>query len=231
MPRRARISLAGVPHHIIQRGNNRDACFYCDQDYQIYLEWLHEYADLYGCQVHAYVLMTNHVHILITPETNESLGLMMRRLGQRYVQYINRTYKRSGTLWEGRFKSCITHEATYVLACYRYIELNPVRANMVEHPAEYEWSSYRVNAQGENNNLIIPQDFYLDLGLEVKKRLAVYRTLFKDQLNAKLINEIRESTNGNYELGSALFKQQVEAAIGRRVTKGKPGRPRLRRDQ
>ncbi|MGS2724767.1 transposase [Porticoccus sp. GXU_MW_L64] len=229
MPRRARISLAGVPHHIIQRGNNRAACFYSEDDYLFYLDWLKEYSEISQCQVHAYVLMTNHVHLLLTPKTESGVGLLMRRLGQRYVQYINRTYRRSGTLWEGRFKSCITQEEDYVLGCYRYIELNPVRASMVSHPAEYRWSSYRVNAQGEASELIAPQEMYCRLGGEAENRQRHYRELFRYHLDPGLVDDIRQATNGNYALGSDRFKQEIESAIGRRVTRGRSGRPRKKR--
>jgi len=146
MPGRSRITLAGVPLHLIQRGNNRQACFFSTADYQTYLNWLQEYAERYSCAIHAYVLMTNHVHLLITPRTSSVAGDLMRQLGQRYVQYVNRTNGRSGTLWEDRFSSCLAREEEYVPGCDRYIELNPVRAKMVEHPAEYRWSSYRANA-------------------------------------------------------------------------------------
>ena len=166
MPRRARIALPGIPWHIIQRGNNRSACFYADEDYQLYLRHLKELTEKFGCAVHAYVLMTNHVHLLLTPEKETSAALLMKNLGQRYVQYINRTYRRSGTLWEGRFRSCLTQTEDYVLACYRYIELNPVRANMVNHPREYPWSSYRGNGEGLSSELIIPHDQYLRLDQE-----------------------------------------------------------------
>nr|MBF0223466.1 transposase [Desulfobulbaceae bacterium] len=127
MPRRARLIYSGVPIHIIQRGNNRQACFFADEDYLFYLDWLFEYAKVSGCAIHAFALMTNHVHLLLTPKQERSAGDLMKRLGQRYVQYINRTYDRSGTLWEGRFRSCITEQDDYLLACQRYIELNPVR--------------------------------------------------------------------------------------------------------
>ena len=151
MPRRPRISLPGVPLHLIQRGNNRQACFFDDQDYLIYLDWLEEYAEVSRCTIHAYVLMTNHVHLPLTPDAGQSAGNLMKRLGQRYVQYINRTYRRSGTLWEGWFRSCMTQEEDFVLGCYRYIELNPVRAGIVEHPAEYRWSSYRAEKKGQRD--------------------------------------------------------------------------------
>ena len=137
MLRRARLAIAGIPWHIIQRGNNRSACFYTDEDYHYYLETLAEQAEKFECAVHAYCLMTNHVHLLLTPGEQNSAALLMKHLGQRYIQYINRTYRRTGTLWEGRFRSCLAQSDTYVLTCYRYIELNPVRASMVSNPADY----------------------------------------------------------------------------------------------
>jgi putative transposase len=152
--------LPGVPVHLIQRGNNRQACFFADADYGNYLGWLNDYAPECGCDIHACVLMTNHVHLLLTPQTRQGSGELMKRLGQRYVQSVNRSYRRSGTLSEGRFRSCITREEDSVLGCYRYIELNPVRAKMVEHPAEYRWSSYRANAQGESSALLKPHQLY-----------------------------------------------------------------------
>lgn len=226
MPRRSRIILPNVPQHIIQRGNNRAVCFYADEDYCKYLEWLKEYADKTACHIHAYVLMTNHVHLLISSDKPGAIGSMMKALGQRYVQYINRTYKRSGTLWEGRYKSCPIQAETYLLTCQRYIELNPVRANMVEHPAEYKWSSYRINAQDDSSDLISPHMIYEQLGREDQERKSAYRELFRYQLEPKLVDEIRQATNGNYVLGDTRFAQQIADALGRRVLPGKPGRPR-----
>ena len=225
MPRRPRITLAGVPLHLIQRGNNRQACFFSDDDYRAYLNWLQEYAEKCSCAIHAYVLMTNHVHLLITPRTSGGVGDLMKRLGQRYVQYINRTYRRSGTLWEGRFRSCLTQEEDYVLACYRYIELNPVRGNMVGHPAEYLWSSYRTNAQGEPSTLLTHHPIYTALSKDEKARQAVYRELFRYQLVPGMTDEIRVATNSNYALGSQKFQAQAAVMLGRRVTPGKSGRP------
>jgi putative transposase len=226
MPRRARISLPNVPQHIIQRGNNRAVCFYAEEDYTKYLEWLKEYADKTNCHIHAYVLMTNHVHLMISTQQPEAIGTMMKALGQRYVQYINRTYKRTGTLWEGRYKSCPTQAESYLLSCQRYIELNPVRANMVEHPAEYQWSSYRSNGQGEPSDLIKPHMIYEQLGFNQETRQDAYRELFRYQLDPKLVDEIRQSTNGNYVLGDARFAEQIADALGRRVLPGRAGRPR-----
>ena len=226
MPRRARLALPNVPLHIIQRGNNRQACFYADEDYRFYLDWLREHADKSGCQIHAYVLMTNHVHLLISAAQPDAPGALMKALGQRYVQYVNRTYRRSGTLWEGRFRSCLTQEESYLLACQRDIELNPVRAGMVAHPAEYRWSSYRGNAQGDSDGLLKPHAVYLALGKDAASREAAYRELFHTASEPGLIDEIRRATNGNYALGNALFAAQVTSALGRRAIPGKPGRPR-----
>ncbi|WP_366514978.1 transposase [Solimonas terrae] len=148
----------------MQRGNNRQACFYADDDYVFYLDWLKEYARKAGCQIHAYVLMTNHVHLLISSLRADGAGILMKALGQRYVQYVNRQYRRSGTLWEGRFRSCLVQQDEYLLSCHRYIELNPVRAGMVSHPGDYPWSSYRANGQGEADALVSPQPAVLAAG-------------------------------------------------------------------
>jgi putative transposase len=226
MPRRARLTLPNVPLHLIQRGNNRQACFFAEEDYRLYLDWLTEYASKTGCNVHAYVLMTNHVHLLLSADRTESAGELMKALGQRYVQYVNRTYQRSGTLWEGRFRSCLIQEEDYLLACQRYIELNPVRAGMVAHPAEYRWSSYGVNAQGEADALVKPHSLYVALGLDNAGRQMAYRELFRDELESGLVDDIRRATNGNFALGNERFAAQISAAVGRRATPGKPGRPR-----
>ncbi|CAB1367271.1 transposase [Denitratisoma oestradiolicum] len=225
MPRRARILLPSVPVHLIQRGNNRSVCFYADEDYRFYLDHLTEQAAKHGCAVHAYCLMTNHVHLLVTPQRESSLGGMMKGLGQCYVQYINRTYRRSGTLWEGRFRSCLLQEEAYVLACYRYIELNPVRAGIVNHPAEYRWTSYCANAQGEPTPWLTAQSLYLSLGEDDESRLAAYRELFRHELEPGVVDQIRQATNGNFALGDERFATEVERMLGRRVTRAKPGRP------
>ena len=230
MPRRPRVIVPNTPQHLIQRGNNRQACFYADEDYQFYLEWLKEYADKTECKIHAYVLMTNHVHLLVSTKKADVVGVMMKSLGQRYVQYVNKTYQRSGTLWEGRYKSCPIQAETYLLSCQRYIELNPVRANMVNHPAEYKWSSYVANAQGEPNTVITPHSLYHSLGLNPTKQQFAYRELFRYALDIGLVNEIRKATNSNYALGNALFTKQIADALGRRVTPGLSGRPKKIKD-
>jgi putative transposase len=225
MPRRARLAVPGIPWHIIQRGNNRTPCFYAEQDYRRYLDTLREMAESFECAVHAYVLMTNHVHLLLTPSSKESAGLLMKHLGQRYVQYINRCYRRSGTLWEGRFRSCLAQSERYVLTCYRYIELNPVRANMVSHPRDYRWSSYAANAEGRPDALLTPHPEYLGLGRQELDRLDAYRELFSAHLAPEGIAEIRHATNGNYALGDDRFRDEIARMLSRRVTPGVSGRP------
>ncbi len=226
MPRRARLSIPGIPWHIIQRGNNKSACFYADDDYERYLDYLHEQAQKFACQIHAYVLMTNHVHLVITPQEEDSAALLMKNLGQKYVQYINRTYQRSGSLWEGRYKSCLIESENYLLACYRYVELNPVRAGMVKHPRDYRWSSFRVNAEGEGSSLISFHEQYLQLHLNADSRRKAYRRIFSVPVSQNLNNVIRSATNGNNVLGKSQFQYQIESMLGRRVCRGKPGRPK-----
>ncbi len=225
MPRRARLAVPGIPWHIIQRGNNRSPCFYAEDDYRRYLDTLEEQARKFSCAVHAYVLMTNHVHLLLTPEQEDSAGLLMKHLGQRYVQYVNRCYRRSGTLWEGRFKSCLTQSEEYVLTCHRYIELNPMRAGMVPHPKDYPWSSYRANGEGQANPLLTPHPEYLRLGSNESDRRNTYRNLFKAHLDPEQLDEIRKATNGNYALGDERFQEEIQRMLNRRATPGKSGRP------
>ena len=226
MPRRARLILPNVPLHLIQRGNNRQVCFVAEEDYRFYLDWLKEYADKTGCRIHAYVLMTNHVHLLVSSGVANGVAVLMKALGQRYVQYVNRTYRRSGTLWEGRFRSGLLQEGAYFLTCQRYIELNPVRARMVARPVDYRWSSARANYLGEASDLLTPHPLYLALGKDQESRLAAYQALFLDELKQDALGAIRDASNGNFVLGDDRFTQEIEAALGRRVSPGLSGRPR-----
>lgn len=226
MPRRPRIILPGTPLHIIQRGNNRQACFFAEEDYEVYLDWLLEYSRKSGCAIHAYVLMTNHVHLLLTPKRKESAGNLMKLLGQRYVQHINRTYTRSGTLWEGRFRSSVIQQNGHFLVCQRYIEMNPVRAGILKNPSKYRWSSYGVNGQGDSSKLITQHLTYKEMGRDDQERQSVYRELFRHELDPGEIDRIRKATNGNFVLGSSHFQEEVETMLGRRVAPGRPGRPK-----
>lgn len=224
MPRPSRFLLPGVAVHIIQRGNNRVDCFKHDGDYLMYLAHLRQLAERYDCPVHAYCLMTNHVHLLLTPVDEQACQGLMRDLGQRYVQYFNRRHGRSGTLWEGRFRSCVAESARYVLACYRYVELNPVRAGMVDHPSGYLWSSYAVNSGMRTDPLLSPHAEFTALGLQAETRHAAYRVLVDQPLDPEVLRAIREATNGDYPLGSEGFKASLLATYGRRTERQKAGR-------
>ena len=168
MARLPRFVIPDQPQHVIVRGNNRSEIFCADADYLFYLEKLQQACDKHDCIIHAYVLMTNHVHLLITPQTEEGLGKVMQMLGRYYVQYYNFTYQRTGTLWEGRYRATLIDSEAYLLTCMRYIELNPVRAGMVAHPSEYPWSSYRCNALGQANILVLPHVEYVRLARQMK---------------------------------------------------------------
>jgi len=228
MPRRSRCVIGGVPLHVIQRGNDRSACFHAAGDYHLYLGLLRELCDLYECSVHSYVLMTNHVHLLATPDHSDTISLVMKHLGQRYVQYVNRRYARSGSLWEGRFKSSMVDSAEYFLLCQRYIELNPVRAGMVHDPSDYPWSSYRSNALGEPSDLIVARAEYLALGCTEEDRRRRYRDLFQSEMSDSQLAEIRGAVNGGFALGKQAFVESVQTQLNRRVVRGKPGRPSKR---
>jgi putative transposase len=225
MPRRARLSLPGIVWHIVQRGNNRTDCFHTDADFIFYLEHLGRLSEKFRCAVHAYVLMANHVHLLLTPEERESAPALMKHLGQCYAQYANRSYGRSGTLWEGRFRSCLMQGDANVLACYRYIELNPVRAGIVTAPDQYVWSSYRSNAIGEIVPWLRPHKQYLLIGPDREARVSSYRHLFDLRLEEEWIAKIRRATNGNYALGDQRFEKRIERLLGQRAAWRKPGRP------
>lgn len=210
----------------MQRGNNRLQCFFGEPDYLVFLDLLKACALDAGCQVHAYVMMTNHVHLLVTPHTADAPGAMMKALGQRYVQYVNRRYCRTGTLWEGRYRSSLVQDERYLLTCQRYIELNPVRAQMVAHPSHYGWSSYRANAHGAASDVITPHPLYLQLAHQASSRESAYRALFDSVLPAGVLNKVRRATNGNFALGNKIFIDKMEQAVGRRVSPRPNGRPR-----
>jgi putative transposase len=217
MARQARFVVTGYAQHVIVRGNNRDAIFHVDTDYHFYLEKLKQTCDKHHCDLHAYVLMTNHVHLLMTPHKEDSLPKALQMMGRYYVQYFNFSYQRTGTLFEGRYKSTVIDSEQYLLSCYRYIELNPVRAAMVEHPSDYPWSSYRINALGDEDRalLLVPHHQYWCLGNDAAKRQSAYRDLFKAQISEKTMTEIRESTNKSWVLGSDKFKMKIEKSTGR----------------
>jgi putative transposase len=223
--RRARFLFPGVPQHIIQRGNNRQATFFADEDYRSYLDWLHEAAKKYGCRIYAYVLMTNHVHLLASAERPYDLSRMMQHLGRRFVRYVNYVYCRSGTLWEGRFKASLVDTETYFLRCSRYIECNPVRARMVVRPGDYRWSSYRFHADGAPDKLLSNHEQFERLGRAAEQRQQAYRELFRTELDSSELTEIRNTVNRGWPLGGERFKDEIEQALKRAARPPRLGRP------
>ncbi len=226
MARLPRLNPPGVAQHIIQRGNNRHICFAEEDDYTRYLEWLNKYSKKYGMDLHAFVLITNHVHLLSTPQSEESIPKTLQSLGRQYVRYFNDRYRRSGTLWEGRYKSCLVQSERYLLMCHRYIELNPVRAGMVDRPEAYRWSSYSSNAMGKRGLNLTPHPEYMRLGGSTEDRCASYRALFATAENDVMIKEIRDAVNKGFALGSEKFKDEIETNLQRRVRPAPMGRPR-----
>lgn len=224
MPRRARLVLPGIPLHITQRGNNRLPCFFLEADYRYYLGLLNSSSAASQCEVHAFVLMTNHVHLLVTPHDPAGPAALMKSLGERYVQYVNRRHERSGTLWEGRYRSSPVDSDRYLLTCYRYIELNPVRANMVARPDDYRWSSNRANAYGIRSSVITPHPLYQALGANATDRQQAYRGLFEGGLAENEVNRIRIANRGNGALGSHAFIARVEDELGREASARRRGR-------
>ncbi len=215
MPRVPRSVVPGHPLHLIQRGNNRTRSFVAPEDYAYYKRVLRESSVRARCAVHAYVLMTNHVHLLVTPESAQGPARMMQAIGRRYVRYFNESYSRTGTLWEGRYRSTLVDSLHYFFACMRYVELNPVRAGVVMQPGEYRWSSFRRNAHGEADAPITPHALYLALGSVSSDRQAAYRAMFACHLDMDAVNAIRRATNAGTVLGTTPFREELEARLQR----------------
>jgi putative transposase len=227
MARKPRFNLTGIPQHVIQRGNNREPCFYTEDDYYRYLHDLEESAQKNQCAIHAYVLMTNHVHLLITPFKTHGISHTMQDLGRRYVGYVNHSYRRTGTLWEGRYKSSLVDSEHYLLTCMRYIELNPVRASMVSHPGDYQWSSYSANAMGKTNTLVSKYILYEQLGRTDLQQQFAYRELFRNHLDKDDVHSIRDALNQELVLGRDDFKEKIANMTKRQVKPAPMGRPKI----
>ncbi|CUB04557.1 transposase [Marinomonas fungiae] len=193
MPRRPRTFLPNVPVHIVQRGASHEAVFFDDEDYKAYAGWMKEAAQTYDIAIHAFVLMTNHIHILLTAQNPENVGKFMQHIGRRYVPFINHKYGRSGSLWEGRYKSNLVQSERYFLAVMRYIELNPVRASMVEQAAQYRWSSFRHNSGLKPLSFITPHPIFTALGSNIESRNQYYLSMFEHKQNTQEINTIRNA--------------------------------------
>ena len=229
MPRRPRMYLPGWPYHLTQRGNNRQACFVEPDNYRYYLELMQEVAGRYGVAIHAYCLMTNHIHFLVTPQSPTAISNTMKVVGSRYARYFNLRYRRTGTLWEGRHYASLIQSEKYLLTCHRYIELNPVRAGMVVRPEEYRWSSYGANAWGDNS-LLKPHQEYLRLGLDGESRCQAYRQLFQQQLGDADLHRIRKAAHYNQPIGDDRFRRQIEGQYGINLGQSKRGRPKKNKE-
>lgn len=229
MARLGRYFLPNQPQHVILRGIDRRAVFFAPGDYARYRDWLIEAAHDYGCAVHAYVLMPNHVHLLVTPSSAESLPRTMQSLGRRYVRYINAAHGSTGTMWEGRYRAAPIDSGAYFLACCRYIELNPVRARMAKHPRDYQWSSFRAHADGEKDAAVSNHPLYRALGRSAAERQQAYRELFRAKLGTEFVEALRAATNGGWALGDDRFRRQIAKRTGRRADKLPIGRPPAKR--
>lgn len=227
MPRQSRFVLANCPHHVIQRGHNRLAVFVDDSDYRYYLDTLQEWKTQLGCRVYAYCLMTNHVHLVIDPgEHPDHLGLLMKRLAGRQTRYVNALQQRSGSLWEGRYKSSPVQAEAYLLACCRYVELNPVRAGMVEDPAGYRWSSCPAKAGRVHQPWLDLDPFYLSLGETEKQRAARYIAWLQQSVPEEEWKLIREATQRGQLTGQEWLAEALSAQYGHPLVHRGPGRPK-----
>ena len=229
MARLPRYVIPGQPQHIIQRGNNKQTIFAADADYQFYRDALIEASVKHELSVHAYVWMTNHIHLLATPGSEDSISKVFQSVGRRYVQYFNFKYKRSGTLWEGRYRATVVDSERYLLTVMRYIELNPVRADMVARPRDYPWSSYLHNAGGEtgvNGDWLVAHREYQRLGRTARERQEAYRQLFRAAVPKHELTAIRDCTHKGWALGSERFTKKIEALTQRRSVSKGVGRPK-----
>ena len=225
MARLPRLTLPGYPHHVIQRGNNRQTIFASAADYQTLLDLLDENAEKFGVAVHAYVLMSNHFHLLATPQTAEGLPLMMQAVGRRYVRHFNDSQKRTGTLWEGRYKSTLIQTERYLLACMAYIDLNPVRAALVAQARDYPWSSHGHYTGQRTDKLITPHGLVWELGNTPFAREAAYAELVQSGISPVQQAALTDSALRGWALGEPDFVADLQKRTQRRVAKSTAGRP------
>lgn len=225
MARLPRLTLAGHLHHVIQRGNNRQPIFSDREDRETMLSLLADNAAKYGVAVHAYVLMDNHFHLLVTPATAEGLPQVMQAIGRRYVQYFNRRHARTGTLWEGRYRSTVLQPERWLLPCMVYLDLNPVRAGEVAQAADYAWSSHSHWLGLRQDKLLTPHALYWALGNTPFAREAAYAALVQAGIGPQDQEALTTSALSGWALGDAKFLQDLQGDTLRRVTRGRAGRP------
>ena len=228
MPRKPRMYMPGMPAHVVQRGNNKEPCFFAAEDYRCHLSVLADALDRFEVSLHAYVLMTNHVHLLMTPRHESGISRVMQQVGRLYVRHINDTYGRTGTLWEGRHKASLIDQDDYLLSCYRYIELNPVRAGMVAAPGEYPWSSYGHHAWGKEDALVTDHEGYTNLSSDRAERQHRYREFFSGYVDEVLLSCMRDAITANYPVGNDRFRERIMRELGRSIGQAKRGRPSRR---
>lgn len=227
MPRRARLLLPNCPHHIIQRGHNRQVVFAGEEDYLYYLANLQEWKTVLNCKVYAYCLMTNHVHLVIDPgQDHEKISILMKRVAGRQTRYVNKLERRSGTLWEGRYKSSAIHADEYLLACCRYVELNPLRAGIVDDPASYRWSSCAAKVGPKEQTWLDLDPFNLSLGKSPEERAQKYTSWLKETIPSLEWKHIREATQRGQLTATGKFTKEISDKIGRRLVLRGQGRPR-----
>ena len=224
MPRRSRMYLPDLPYHVVQRGNNRQTCFREPENFYVYLKYWREIAKRYGVKVHAYCLMSNHIHFLVSCDNKTGLSETMRVVGSRFARYINQKYDRTGTLWEGRHRSSLVQSERYFLTCMQYIELNPVRAKMVTHPHQYQWSSYASNALGEDS-WIETHAVYQELGKNTAERCRTYQQLFRHGIKHSDLNLIRQACHFSQPVADEYYKEALERQAGITFGQMKRGRP------
>lgn len=211
MPRPRRFCPVGFPVHLIQRGNNRQPIFKNDGDRAAYANWLTEGAARYNVDIHGWVFMTNHVHLLLTPHGDNSLSWLMQLVGRLYVRRFNLNHARTGALFEGRFRTSVVQEDRYFLACLRYIELNPVRAGITRDPGDYHWSSYGTHARGVRARMWSPHELYLGLGSNDRRRQDAWRSLVREGLDVEVLAKVRETARTGQVLGSESFREKVRS--------------------
>lgn len=226
MARLPRYFIPDVPLHVIQRGNNRQRIYVDDADRRMFLEFLRSASVLHGLAIHAYVLMPNHFHLLVTPAAAHTVARTLQSLGRRYVAHFNERHERTGTLWEGRYRATPIDSERYLFVCHCYIELNPVRASLVESAAAFRWSSHRHNAHGTVDRFVTPHPLYVGLGRTIEERLAAYRALFHVGPTHPVIDEIRSATHFGWALGGTDFRERIEKLGRRRSAPVRIGRKR-----
>lgn len=229
MPRGGRVLLPHYPHHIVQRGHNRQVVFAQDTDFQRYLADLRELKDAFGVKVYAYCLMTNHVHLLLVPDDAcAGLSQLMKTLAARATRYRNRLEGRTGTLWESRFKSSIVQSDTYLLACCRYIELNPVRARMTVEAGDYLWSSYSIRmGAAKRQNWLDDNPLFEALGETEELRRKHYAEFVRQAISNEELSLIRDAIQRGQLTGSSRFVDEIAQITGKRIERRKQGRPKL----